>query len=73
MRTATARRLECKPLPPVLYMALELAEGTWKLGFTVAFGQRPRLREIPARDTTALLRRSGMRCVASGSTNRPGC
>jgi transposase len=44
------------PLPPVLYMALELAEATWKLGFTVAFGQRPRLREIPARDTAALVR-----------------
>jgi transposase len=56
MRTATTRRLESTPLPPVLYMALELAEGKWKLGFTVAFGQRPRLREILARDTAALVR-----------------
>lgn len=55
MRTATTRRLELTPLPPVLYMALELAEGKWKLGFTVAFGQRPRQREIAARDTAALV------------------
>jgi hypothetical protein len=54
MRTETTRRLESTPLPPVLYMALELAESRWKLGFTVAFGQRPRLREIAARDTVAL-------------------
>jgi transposase len=36
-------------------VALELAEGKWKLGFTVAFGQRPRQREIAARDTAALV------------------
>jgi transposase len=56
MKTETTRRLESTPLPPVLYMALELAESRWKLGFTVAFGQRPRLREIAARDTAALVR-----------------
>jgi len=56
MRTVTTRRIESTLLEPVLYMALELAEGKWKLGFTVAFGQRPRQREIAARDTAALLR-----------------
>jgi transposase len=56
MSTATTRRREDTPLTPVLYMALELAEGKWKLGFTVGFGQRPRLREIAARDTAALVR-----------------
>jgi transposase len=56
MKTGTTRRLESTPLPPVLYMALELAESRWKVGFTVAFGQRPRLREIAARDTAALVR-----------------
>jgi transposase len=59
MRTATTRRTESNLLEPVLYMALELAEGKWKLGFTVAFGQRPRQREIAARDTAALLREVG--------------
>jgi transposase len=56
MSTATTRQPKDTPLCPVLYMALELAEGTWKLGFTVGFGQRPRLRDIAARDTTALVR-----------------
>jgi transposase len=59
MRTVTTRRIESTLLEPVLYMALELAEGKWQLGFTVAFGQRPRQREIAARDTAALLREVG--------------
>ena len=37
-----------------LYMAFELAEKEWKLGFTIGLGQRPRLRTIPARDLEAL-------------------
>jgi hypothetical protein len=40
--------------PAVLYLALELGEAKWKLGFTVAMGQKPRLREIVARDLAAL-------------------
>jgi transposase len=38
----------------VLYMALELSENTWKLGFTTGLGQEPRLRDIPARAVVAL-------------------
>ena len=33
----------------VLYMALELSENTWKLGFTTGLGQEPRQRDIPGR------------------------
>jgi transposase len=33
----------------VLYMAFELSEKTWKLGFTTGLGQEPRQRDIPAR------------------------
>jgi transposase len=40
----------------VLYMALELSENTWKLGFTTGLGQEPRLRDIPARAVVALAR-----------------
>jgi transposase len=40
---------------PVLHMAFELGEKTWKLAFTVGHGQKPRLREIAGRDTAALL------------------
>jgi transposase len=42
------------PAKAVLYMALELGERKWKLGFTVAPAQPPRLREIAARDLIAL-------------------
>jgi len=37
-------------------MALELGEKTWKLGFTVGLGQRPRLRTIVGNDLKALQR-----------------
>jgi transposase len=40
---------------PVLYLALELSGNSWKLAFTVGLGQKPRLRNIPARNTAALL------------------
>jgi len=43
-----------KPIGPVLYLAFELSQKEWKLGFTVGFGQRPRIREIPARDIKRL-------------------
>lgn len=50
--TATRREQYSAELP--LYMAFELAEKEWKLGFTIGLGQRPRLRTIPARDLEAL-------------------
>ena len=40
---------------PVLFMAFELSEKTWKLGFTMGHGQQPRERTITARDATRLL------------------
>jgi transposase len=39
----------------VLYLALELGAGTWKLAFTVGLGQKPRLKTVPARSTGSLL------------------
>lgn len=39
---------------PVLYLALELSWGDWKLAFTTGIAQKPRLRTIPARDLVAL-------------------
>ncbi len=41
-------------LERVLYMAIELDNNRWKLGFTIGFGQRPRERNVAARDTTGL-------------------
>src|SRR5262245_46190399 len=43
------------PNTPVLYLALELGQRTWKLASTVGLGQKPRLRTIAARDTDALM------------------
>ena len=39
-----------------LYLAFELSNRTWKLGFSVGFGQRPRERNIPAGDLEGLRR-----------------
>lgn len=38
----------------VLYVALELSEKEWKLAFSTAAAQKPRRRDIPARDVEAL-------------------
>ena len=46
---ATARNPQ-----PTLYLAFELSDQDWKLGFTVGLGQPPRQRKIAAGDTTAL-------------------
>src|SRR5437899_3681824 len=39
---------------PTLYLAFELGNRDWKLGFTTGFGQPPRERTIAARDLAAL-------------------
>jgi transposase len=39
---------------PVLYMACELGWTSWKLGFSVGLGQKPRCRTIPSRDLQGL-------------------
>jgi transposase len=38
-----------------LYMAIELSQKEWELGFTIGFGQRPRLRNLVARDLVTLV------------------
>lgn len=38
-----------------LLLAFELGERTWKLGFTIGFGQRPRIRQVPAGATDRVL------------------
>lgn len=53
--TAT-REYEYSALAPVLYLAFELGNLHWKLGFTIGMGQRPRERNIAAGDLAALER-----------------
>jgi transposase len=50
----TVRTNDCSTPAVVLYMAFELAENTWKLGFTTGLAQRPRERQIAARSTRCL-------------------
>jgi transposase len=38
----------------VLYLAFELGEASWKLGFSIGVAQKPRRRKIEARDLVAL-------------------
>jgi transposase len=55
MRTATTRTQKYSANPsPTLYLAFELGWNTWTLGFSVGFGQPPRIRRIDARDLGAL-------------------
>jgi transposase len=54
MFTETTHADQYTGIQPHLYMAFELSQTKWMLGFTIGFGQRPRLRSISARDLTAL-------------------
>jgi transposase len=46
--TTMTRKEESTATPSSLLLAFELGERTWKLGFTTGFGQRPRIRQVPA-------------------------
>lgn len=61
-----------EPIGPVLYLAFELSEKNWKLGFTVGFGQSPRVRDIPARDIKSLQKeiRMAKDCFKLADTTR---
>jgi len=54
MKTETTLRDEYNLSQRYLYMAFELGQSEWKLGFTIGYGQKPRLRTIKARDVVAL-------------------
>lgn len=56
MSAKTTHTNQYTTIQPHLYMALELSQSKWMLGFTIGFGQRPRLRSIAARDLAALQR-----------------
>ncbi len=54
METATARMHKYTTTEPILHLAFELGEHKWKLGFTTGLGQKPRERNMAARDLVAL-------------------
>jgi len=54
MDTAATRNSQYSAFDQVLYLAFELSEAHWKLGFTIGVGQRPRERNIRSCDLKAL-------------------
>ena len=54
MKTETTRTFNDTPFSQHLYMAIELSDGKWQLGFTIGFGQQPRLRSLTGRDLVPL-------------------
>jgi len=54
MSVETTHMSQYTAIQPHLYMAFELSQTKWMLGFTIGFGQRPRLRTIAARDVAAV-------------------
>ena len=46
MKTGATHHGEDNSATPTLYLAFELGEQTWKLGFTTGAGQRPRVRTV---------------------------
>jgi transposase len=53
---AATLKNEYNAFEPVLYLAFELSNKEWKLGFTIGFGQRPRIRTVVAGDLEGLQR-----------------
>ena len=56
MDTAATRTRKYSVEGLVLYLAFELGNVEWKLGFSVGFGQRPRVRAMPAGNLVDLQR-----------------
>jgi len=54
MSAETTHMSEYTVIERHLYRAFELSQTKWMLGFTIGFGQRPRLRRIAARDVAAV-------------------
>lgn len=46
---SATRTHDCSRSQAVLYVAFELGEATWRLGFTTGLGRKPREREVPSR------------------------
>jgi transposase len=55
MRTTATRHEHDNTPAAVLFMAFELSEKTWKLGFSIGHGHKPRERTMAARDRKRLL------------------
>jgi transposase len=55
MATSTGTRVDQSPISrPTLFLAFALSTSTWKLGCTTGAAQRPRERNVPARNIAAV-------------------
>src|ERR671915_128070 len=55
MTTPATHNMHDHATEATLFVALELSDKTWKLGFTTGHGQKPRERSMPARDQQRVL------------------
>jgi transposase len=55
MTTAATRNMQDHTPEATLFVAFELSERTWKLGFTTGHGQKPRERSVAARQQERVL------------------
>ena len=55
MTTPATRNVQERPTEGTLFVAFELSEKTWKLGFTTGHGQKPRERTVTARHHERIL------------------
>lgn len=55
MTTAATHKTDGNTTEATLFVAFELSEKTWKLGFTTGHGQKPRERNVTARDQERIL------------------
>jgi transposase len=55
MTTPATRNVQESMTEGTLFVAFELSERTWQLGFTTGHGQKPRERSMPARDQQRVL------------------
>ena len=55
MTTPATRNVQERPTEGTLFVAFELSEKTWKLGFTTGHGQKPRERTVTARHQERVL------------------
>jgi transposase len=55
MTTGATRKVQDTTTEATLFMAFELSDTTWKLGFTTGQGQKPRERTVTARDQKRVL------------------
>jgi transposase len=55
MTTAAAHHEHGNTTEATLFVAFELSDKTWKLGFTTGHGQKPRERTVTARDQDRVL------------------